>query len=213
MRTQFAHLLLFLFCLPIFAQNTTYPEGGYATLQELLNRTPTDQYSVEVEERSQGKIKMNGGNDFQLNPLDKSVKKSFLRNELLAYSDGVNLLINGYPYEIQVWYAKVEAENAQYFIFRAGLPSNFKRYGLEPSQMQYMFGGIISGIGAAKRALIRVPYILDKETDTMHLLSEENILSFIGDNASLAEQFANEPEKGNVDTLMRYLTAWVNGNP
>ena len=209
MRTWFTHFLLYIACVPIFAQSTTYPEGGYATLQELLNRMPTAQYKVEVEQRSEGRIKMNGGNDYQLNPMDKSVKKSFLRNKLIAYSDGADLLINGYPYEIQTWYGKVEAENSQYFVFRAGLPSNFKRYGLEPSKMNSMFGGIIAGIGAAKRALIRVPYLLEKDTDAMHLISEENILSFIGDDATLAEQFVNEPEKGNVDTLMRYLTIWV----
>ena len=212
MRNVFSLLVFVLFYNVAFSQIETCPKGGYANLQGVLEKTPCSDFNVEIERRSKGKIKMVAGNDYQLNPIDKSVKKKFLKNELYAYSDGDSLLLNCKKYEIQFWYSMIEAENDDYFLFRAGLPSNFERYGLEASNLPYMFGGIIAGISAAKRALIRLPYILDKEKDEVYIVSEENILEYIGDNQGLKEQFANELEKGDVDTLMRYLTEWVNSS-
>ncbi|KAB5484724.1 DUF6563 family protein [Flagellimonas hadalis] len=212
MRNSISLFILALFCNITFAQMESYPKGGYANLQEVFDKTPSSEFNVEIERRSKGKIKMVAGNDYQLNPIDKLVKNKFLKNELYAYSDGSILLLNCKKYEIQFWYSKIEAENDNYFVFRAGLPSNFERYGLEASNLPYMFGGIISGISAAKRALIRLPYILDKKSEEVYIVSEEDILEYIGDNKDLKEKYVNEPQKGDVDILMRYLIEWVNSS-
>lgn len=212
MRNIFSLFVLALCCNAAFSQLETYPKGAYASLQEVLEKTPSSDFDVEIERRSKGKIKMVAGNDYQLNPIDKSVKKKFLKKELYAYSDGSSLFLNGKKYEIQFWYCKIEAENDDYLVFRAGLPSNFERYGLEASNLPYMFGGIIAGISAAKRALIRLPYILDKKKDEAYIVSEDDILEYIGGNQDLKEQYDSEPEKGDVDVLMKYLTEWVNSS-
>jgi len=98
------------------------------------------------ELRTKGKIKMNGGNDYQLNPVDKNVKRKVLKKQVYAYSDGNDLFLNSFKHELQFWYSKVEGENENYFVFNAGIPMNMKRYGMESSDISYMFGGIISGL-------------------------------------------------------------------
>ncbi|NAY92964.1 hypothetical protein GTQ34_13655 [Muricauda sp. JGD-17] len=210
MKNVFPLLVLILICNKLSAQTESYPKGGYASFQEVLERSPSADYNLEIEKRSEGKIWMSAGNDYQLNPLEKSVKKKYLRKELHAYADGTDLYLNGYKYEIQFWYSKVEAENDECFLFRAGLPSNFERYGIETSALPNMFGGIFAGLSAGKRALIRVPYILYKETEEVYLITDKDLMHYMGDDKDLWERYTNDSEKNDIDILMRYLSEWVN---
>ena len=73
-----------------------------------MNKKPSENFNVELEKRSKGKIKMNGGNDYQLNPVDKNVKKKILKREVYAFSDGTDLFLNSFKHELQFWYSKVE---------------------------------------------------------------------------------------------------------
>ena len=75
-------LLIFFLCLVnqnLKAQTESYPTGIYMNFQEVMNKKPSENFNVELEKRSKGKIKMNGGNDYQLNPVDKNVKKKILK--------------------------------------------------------------------------------------------------------------------------------------
>lgn len=193
----------------IEAQIGDYPKGIYMSFQEVIDKNPSKYDKVELEKRSKGKIKMNGGNDYQLNPINKKVKKKFLRNEVYAYSEGGELYLNCYKHELYSWYTKVKGENEDYFVFRASLPINMKKYGLETSSIPYAFGGIIAGFSAAKRALIRLPYVFDKKTQNVILISEKNIRKMISSSPQLVNSFEKEAEKNDVETLLQYLLKWV----
>src|SRR5690606_22909075 len=132
-----------------YSQSDNYPQGLYMNLQEVLDKKPSVDHKVELEQRSPGKIKMNGGNDYQLNSEDKSVKRSFLFKEVYAYSENSDLYLNCFNFELQGWYAKVEGENSNYFFFKAGIPMNPKRYGYKSSDLSSMFGGVVGAFGAA----------------------------------------------------------------
>jgi len=205
-------LIIFLFVInyTLEAQTETYPKGIYMNFQEVKEKKPSGNYAVELEKRSKGKIKMNGGNDYQLNPVNKNVKKKVLKRQVYAYSDGNDLFLNSLKYELQFWYSKVEGENDNYFGFNAGIPMNTKRYGMESSDLSYMFGGIIAGFSAAKRALIRLPYVMDKNTQEVILVSEKNIRELMSESTDLIAEYEKEAEKDNVETITKYLLKWIN---
>ena len=207
-------IALFIFLIIINytlkAQTEKYPKGIYMRFQEVIDKNPSENDTVELEKRTKGKIKMNGGNDYQLNPVDKNVKRKVLKKQVYAHSDGNDLFLNSFKHELQFWYSKVEGENENYFVFNAGIPMNMKRYGMESSDISYMFGGIISGFSAAKRALIRLPYLMDKNTQEVILVSEKNIRDLIGESSDLVMEYEKETEKDNVETLTKYLTKWIN---
>lgn len=205
-------LILTLICFNhnISAQSLSYPEGFYMDLQEVLDKVPSKEMNVELEQRSTSKIKMNGGNDYQINAIDKDVKKSYFLKEVYAYSDGTELYLNCFKYELQNWYSKIEDENSDYFFFKAGIPMNPKRYGFESSDLSSMFGGIVGAFGAAKRAMIRLPYLLDKKNTEAILISDKNIKEFIGSSTSLLDEYEKEQEKDNAEVISKYLLKWIN---
>jgi hypothetical protein len=210
MRNLIVILSLALLSSTVHSQNDKYPEGFYMSFEETIKKSPSKNYNIELEKRSKGKIKMNGGNDYQLNPVDQNINKKFLKRDVYAYSDGTDLYLNCYKYELQFWYTKIVGENDKYFVFNAGLPMYPKRFGIESSNISHMFGGIISGFSAAKKALIRLPYLLDKDSQEVILVSEKNIKDFIGNSTELVTEFDNEPEKDSIETLSKYLLKWIN---
>ena len=211
MKQLFVLTVLMTLNQTIKAQDIAYPEGMYMTFQEIIDKTPSEDFKVQLEKRTKGKIKMNGGTDFQINPINKNVKKKTLKKEVIAYSDGLNLYINGLVYQLQFWYSRVEAENDNYFVFKAGIPMNPARYGIESmNDYSIMFGGVIGGFGAAKRALIRLPYVLDKETKEPVLVSEKNINDFIDSNSDLYQAYSKEQNKDDIDLILKYLIMWIN---
>lgn len=197
------------FSLCMNAQTATYPEGIYMDFKEVIDKAPSKHLNVELEHRSTGKIKMNGGNDYQLNAIDKDVKRTFFLKDVYAYSDGTDLYNNCFKYELQYWYAKVEGENSDYFFFKAGIPMNPKKYGFESSDLSNMFGGVFAAFGAAKRALIRLPYLLDKDTQEAVLISEKNIRDYIGSSTALGNAYEQEQKKNDVEVISTYLLKWM----
>ena len=207
-------ITLFIFLIVINhtleAQIEKYPKGIYMSFQEVIDKSPSENFTVELEKRSQGKIKMNGGNDYQLNPVKKNVEKKFLKREVYAYSNGTDLFLNSFKHDLQFWYSKVEGENDKYFVFNAGIPMNMKKYGIESSDISIMFGGIIAGFSAAKRALIRLPYLMNKNTKKVILVSEKNIQELMSESTDLIGEYEKEVKKDNVVTLTKYLLKWIN---
>ena len=206
-------IFVFIFIIHVVdAQTENYPEGLYMNLQEVLDKAPSGKHSVELEERSAGKIKMNGGNNYQINSEDKTVKRSFVFKDVYAYSDGSELYLNCFKHELQAWYTKIEGENNNYFFFKAGIPTNPKRYGFESSDLSNMFGGVIAAFGAAKRAMIRLPYVLDKDSQEIVLVSDKNIRDYIKTSPQLVDAYEKEQEKDHVDVISNYLMKWIQAN-
>jgi hypothetical protein len=64
-----------------FGQATDYPKGVYMSFAEILSKSPSVSVELEIERRTKGDIKMNGGNDYKLFKSDKSIKKKRLSSK------------------------------------------------------------------------------------------------------------------------------------
>ena len=93
--TLFAQILV----LCTFGQ-TTYPKGVYLSFEEIKTKSPGLEVELDVERRTRGEIKMNGGNDYKLFKSDKSIPKKTIKKEYYAYSDGDSLYINCIHYRV-----------------------------------------------------------------------------------------------------------------
>jgi methyltransferase-like protein len=184
-----------------------YQKGIYLTYDEVIANKPSANYNVELEKRTENEIKMNGGNDYQLNALDGTTNRSNLKKLVIAYSDGENLYLNCTKLEISKWYAKV-ISNKKYFVFSGAFPNKYKDYGLELDKLPFMFGGLGGGLSAMKLALLRFPYIMEKSTKKITLVSEKNIAEILANDEELMKEYNKDLEKNKIQTILKYLTKW-----
>ena len=191
-----------------FCQISDYPKGMYMSFEELINKNPSENFNVELEKRTRSKIKMNGGNDYQLNSNDKFIKRKVLYKNVLAYSDQNNLFINCFKFKLQGWYTKIESDKS-HFVFKASIPMDSNKYGYKLSELTkgkfIGFGGAFTGM---KLALLRFPYILNKSTQELSLVTDKNIRQFISNNENLLKKYELEPDKNNLDMIFKYLIEW-----
>lgn len=199
-------VLLLVFSSNTFGQ-TKYQKGIYLSFEEILQNKPSANYNVALEKRTEGEIKMNGGNDYQLNALDKSTNRSQLKKEVEAYSDGENLYINCKKLKLYTWYSKVLSDK-KYFVFSGALPENYKEYGIELSQLSNMFGAVGGALNGMKLALLRFPYILDKTNHKLTLVSSKNINEIFSNDTIILEKFNQDPDKNKMETILKYLVEW-----
>lgn len=199
-------VLLLVFSSNTFGQ-TKYQKGIYLSFEEILQNKPSANYNVALEKRTEGEIKMNGGNDYQLNALDKSTNRSQLKKEVEAYSDGENLYINCKKLKLYTWYSKVLSDK-KYFVFSGALPENYKEYGIELSQLSNMFGAVGGALSGMKLALLRFPYILDKTNHKLTLVSSKNINEIFSNDTIILEKFNQDPDKNKMETILKYLVEW-----
>lgn len=184
-----------------------YQKGIYLSYDEVIANKPSANYNVVLEKRTESEIKMNGGNDYQLNTLDDSTNRSDLKKLVVAYSDGENLYLNCFKLEISKWYAKVISDK-KYFIFSGSFPNKYKDYGLELDKLPFMFGGLGGGLSAMKLALLRFPYIMEKSTKKITLVSEKNIAEILANDEELLKEYNQDIEKNKIETILQYLTKW-----
>lgn len=199
-------VLLLVFSSNTFGQ-TKYQKGIYLSFEEIIQNKPSANYNVALEKRTEGEIKMNGGNDYQLNALDKSTNRSQLKKEVEAYSDGENLYINCKKLKLYTWYSKVLSDK-KYFVFSGALPENYKEYGIELSQLSNMFGAVGGALSGMKLALLRFPYILDKTNHRLTLVSSKNINEIFSNDTIILEKFNQDPDKNKMETILKYLVEW-----
>lgn len=198
-------LLIIAACLIGFPgiSQESYPKGSYMTWEELKAKTPGETFELSMERRTKTDIKMNGGNDYRLTSEDKSVKNKVLKREILAYSTGDSLYINGLPYKLQTWYAKVLSEG-KYYVFTAGIPMD-KTLQTKEMQQGMAFGAIGGGIAGASLAMKRFLYILDKETNKVKMIDAAVLSEMLIAYPDLLAQFNSEPEKDEIPTQIEYL--------
>ena len=184
-------LLLGIIIFPLKAQ-LLYPKGVYLSFNELMEKAPSSDLDLIVERRTSSDIAMVGGNDYKLISKTKSVKKSYLRNEVFAYSDGEELYLNGIPMRLFSGYIKVINDGDKYFIFRASV-----------SQDGYtnMFGGTGGAIQAAERYL----YAYDKLARKLIPISVETLKNLLKDNQNLLDKYLNEADQKSEKILLKYL--------
>ncbi len=172
-----------------FAQGQGYPQGVYMSWEEILTQKPSQQLDLQVVKRSNGDIKMNGGNDYKLTTEDKNIKRSFLTKEMWAYSAGDTLFLNGRQFKVQTWYTNVISDG-RYMIFRAGM-SNIKNINKkqrsEAAIMGAMFGALGGAAAGAQMAMLRFLYVLDKENGEVIAIDDETLKNLLTVSPSLQD--------------------------
>lgn len=204
------HIVILIACLlsiPSLTYAQEYPRGAYMSLEEIISRTPSLPIDLSVIRRTNGEIKMNGGNDYKLESEDPNVKNSFLKKDIWAYSDGDGLYLNCRQIDAQPWYTRLLSDG-RYMIFTAGISSRnevMRRQRATNTAMGVMFGAIGGGISGAQTALMRFLYVLDKENGQVTAVDSETLRSLIGSNDALLNSYLNEPDPNDEETQIKYL--------
>ena len=180
-----------------------YPKGSYMSFEELKAKTPSENFDLTIERRTKSDIKMNGGNDYKLITADKSIKRKVLKREIVAYSTGDSLFINGLPYKLQTWYSKIISDG-KYFVFTAGIPMD-KTMQTKEMQAGMAFGAIGGGIAGASLAMKRFLYILEKETNKVIMIDTEVMTELLTEYPELLDKYNLEGEKIEIPTQIEYL--------
>ena len=177
----------------LFAQ-TSYPEGCYMSLDELISKSPSENYDLLIEERTLSDIQFNGGNDFKLISEDNSISKRVLKRGIWAISDGNNLYINGIHHKCQKWYSKVE-EEGKYIIFKGAIPNG-----------EAVAAGLLGGaIGGAIIAEKRYIYLLNVQSGNLSLVKKKNIHDFLSDHKDLLSEYNMEEDQKSADVILKYI--------
>ena len=190
-----------------FGQKTEFPKGVYLSFEEIKQKSPSVFEELEVERRTKGDIKMNGGNDYKLFTSDKSISKKTIKKQYYAYSDGDSLYINCIHYQIQPWYAPVLSDG-KFLVIRGGLSIDRKiqKEQLDnQAQFGYMFGAVGGALQGAKLAMLRFIYVIDKETNKITTVSSAYLRELLSDTPELLEQYENEQEPSDQDLFVKYL--------
>ena len=197
--------LVFLFLvasLSSLAQQQNYPKGAYMSFDDIVTKTPSQKYELLVEKRTNGDIKIVGGNDYKIESEDKSLKKT-IKKEMWAYSDGDTLYINCFHYKVQPWYAKVLSDG-DYLVFKGGL-SQLSDEQKEQMAMASYFGAIGGAFAGAKMAMMRFLYVIDKKNNEISTLTPELLEKLLADDERLLQQFNEEADKKSEQILLKYV--------
>jgi hypothetical protein len=201
-------LVAFTITISSFGQTTEYPKGVYMSFDEIKSKSPSVAAELEIELRTKGDIKMNGGNDYKLFKSDKSISKTIIKKEYYAYSDGDSLYINCIHYKIQPWYATVLSDG-KFLVIRGGIsmiPKIQKEQLDNQAQLGYMFGAIGGAIQGAKLAMLRFIYVIDKETNQITTVSSDYLSELLSGTPELLQQYKAEPEKADQALFIKYLS-------
>ncbi|MEP0365446.1 MAG: DUF6563 family protein [Cyclobacteriaceae bacterium] len=197
-------LLTLIIAMSTFGQTTQYPKGVYMSFEEIISKSPSVTAELEIERRTSGDIKMNGGNDYKIRSIDKSMSKKTIKKEIWAYSSGDTLFINGFQYKIQPWYTDLILDG-RFLVFKAGL-SQYGDKQQEQLQMGYYFGAIGGAIQGAKLAMLRFLYVVDKETGEIDTITPDKIKQLLGSSPELLTQFQDEDNQEDEGIWIEYMS-------
>jgi hypothetical protein len=197
-------LFFFLLLAPIFVycQSNHFPKGAYMSFDEILERAPSRQLDLKLLRRTQGDIKMNGGNDFKLESEDNSISKKTIKKEIWAYSFGDTLYVNCKKYMMQTWYAPLISDG-EYLVIKAGL-SNYIEEQKKQRNIGYTFGALGGGIQGAQLATLRFLYVIDKKTKVAQTVIDERMPDILKTREDLLKEFNMETEMTEGDCV-QYL--------
>ncbi len=189
------------------AAHGQYPKGAYMSLDEIRSKTPSQQLELQVVLRGLGQIKMSGGNDYLLKTDDKNIKKSFLKYDIWAYSDGENLYLNCLKLDSSHGYVCLIGDG-RYMFFHAGLSDHtsttLKEQQGKMIRMSMMFG-LLGGLAAADAATLRFLHALDKETGKVLAIDAEIMNDLLSVAPDLQSEFAQEPDRKYESVHIKYL--------
>ncbi|MFN0049301.1 MAG: DUF6563 family protein [Cytophagales bacterium] len=193
MKAQFLIFIAALLSLSSFSQTPSFPKGVYMSIVEIINRNPSQQYTIGIQKRTSGDITMNGGNEYKIVSTDGAIKKSILKKEVWGYSNGDTMLVNGYHFAIQTWYCKMLNEG-KYLIFHGATPNN-------EASAAVLLGGAIAAVAIAGQNFL---YVIDPATKEAYKL-KKHLPKILEQYPDLKQAFEMEKDKKDNQTLIKYI--------
>lgn len=194
MKTILLSILIFV-SINSVAQ-THFQQGTYLSLDDLKNNNPSDTCLFSIEKRSIFAIKMNGGNDYEINAPNRKRQK-ILNKKAFAYSDGDTLYINCRQYKAGNKYAKI-VSSGRYLLFYAG-PSPLDQKENRKQQIgvtvsSIMFGAIGGGLMAMSNDILRYCYALDTYNNELHLVTLDFLDDILSIDSEIYKKFITEKQ-------------------
>lgn len=199
-------ILIALYAITIvstYAQSQ-YPKGAYYSLDEVINLSPrSNGTALVVERRTVGDIKINGGNDYKLIDPSNELKPNVLKRDVVAFSTGDTLYINGGKLMVQKWYSKVVSDG-DYIVFMGGL-SNYTAQQKAQMNAGMAFGAMGGAVSGAKAAMLRFPYAINKSSKELIYLEPNIMKTVLAAKPELLAAYEEEPEKGRDEVILKYM--------
>lgn len=175
--------------------------------EELIRKSPDTTIHLVIEKRTRTDIAMNGGNDYKLVSIDKTIRRKGLKKEIFAYSTGDSLYINCSKYKLQNWYAKVISDG-RYLVFTAGIPMDPAKQSKKLKEDIYFstqFGAVAGAFAGAELALMRFLYIIDTKTNEVKMVDPAVMNDVLQYYPDLYLKYNTESKKDDRDTQIEFL--------
>lgn len=196
----FATFLLTLLALDALCQITSYPAGGYTSVFELQQKKPFVRCLHRLNLRPNEEIIKRGGNDFQAEVQDPVTFKWKKEKKTYAISDGEKLYINGEALKLPPGYMDV-MEEGPFLLFQSCTP--------KISNYQVIVGGSGSMVAISpdngRMLRKKIYYCMDITNGEVKILDKVYLREKLEKYADLYDQFQQEPESTQMETLLRYF--------
>ncbi len=193
------------FSLNCFSQ-TIPPVGGYTSLDEIRNASPSYSSTFNVIKRSRGDIAAWGGSDYKVENVKISNKEL---KSIYAVSAGDSIYFNSKKVSGRGGFSGVEIFG-RFTVVNSNWPTQKIASEIGLGKFEYSglakTGGAIGGGAAGKQlALARVPIIIDLNTGVKYSLSKSSLKKlFEKDYIELYNTLEKEGEVSN-ELLIEYL--------
>ena len=177
-----------LYSVALYSQ-TTYPEGVYMSQEELVNKKPSQNYELLIEQRGDGfshKVKR----------VEKNVKPKVIRKKIWAISTGDTLYVNGYNIEFDYGsYFKVEHEG-KYLLYQGGVPAG------DAALIAYG-GGIV---GTAIAGMAKWLYAWNPKTGDNYKINKGVLEDWLKEMPQLLKEYKREPRPKDMEVIIQYAS-------
>ncbi len=198
-------LLWFLVADKVFCQQTNYPPGGYTSLKELQNRTPSKKLPYRISLRDNKELTKNGGNDFKAEEQDTVANKWLRDNKVYAVSDSGVLYLNGLALKLPEGFIDV-VEEGQFLLFLCSTPRAQKQVVVSLGSSDVMVGGAaVQVVDDAKHIRNKIYYCLDIATGEAKILDKLYLTNKLEKYPDLLAEFSDDPYNTEMEILLKYF--------
>lgn len=178
---------LLLFSINFFGQ-TSYPVGVYMSQEELLTKSPSEQYDLTIEP-------LKNEINYHIRSPEKEVKRKVINRKIWAISDGEALYLNGYQIEFEPQYLKVLNEG-KYLLYVGSLKAS------DAGMIAFGGGLIASTIAAQSRWL----YAWNPETLENFKINKQVLEQWLEKTPWLLTDYQYEALPREMDVIIRYAS-------
>lgn len=192
---------ILLFSQQLICQKTSYPSGGYATIEDFIQKKINLPDSFTVRKRSVKNLENNGGNDYAPESEVENISKK-IKKELFAVSHNDTLYINSGKLGLQVWYSRVIVEG-RYIVFKAAAPS--KEFNKQVILAGLLYGTMGTIQAYDHSATARFTYVLNTSTKEINMFDKKYLEAILEEYPEIKRQFLEDSERKTLEMLLSYL--------